>query len=221
MVGSATASAATFAFGAGVATFFSPCAYALLPGYVGYYVSAVDDDGSDEVPIGGALVRGLAAFLGVVVVFAALSVAILAVGRTIEPVLRLLEPVVGVALVALGLAVLLGDGPTVHVSLPERRTSILGFVLFGGGYAVAGAGCVAPLFLAIVFRSLTAPVEQAAVLLTAYTLGFGLLLLGATVAIAVGQQGLLDRLGDHRGLLDAAAGVALVLAGSYQLYAVL
>jgi cytochrome c-type biogenesis protein len=220
MVGSATAGAATFAFGAGVATFFSPCAYALLPGYVGYYVSSVEEPESDA-PVGGALVRGMAAFLGVVVVFATFSAGLLVAGRTIEPLLGLLEPVVGVALLVLGVVVLLGDGPTFHITLPERRASTLGFFVFGAGYAVAGAGCVAPLFLAIVFRSLTAPVGQAAVLLGGYTLGFGLLLLGATVAIAVGRRGLVDRLGEHRGLLDSAAGVALVFAGCYQLYVAL
>ena len=39
------AGTASFALGAGAATFFSPCAYALLPGYVGYYAAAVDERG--------------------------------------------------------------------------------------------------------------------------------------------------------------------------------
>ncbi|MFC4247526.1 cytochrome C biogenesis protein, partial [Natribaculum luteum] len=33
-----------FAFTAGLATFFSPCAYPLLPGYVGFYVSQTDGE---------------------------------------------------------------------------------------------------------------------------------------------------------------------------------
>ena len=47
-----------FAASAGVATFLAPCAYPLLPGYVGYYV------GREEATLAGALSRGLAATLG-------------------------------------------------------------------------------------------------------------------------------------------------------------
>ena len=42
-----------FAFSAGVGTFFAPCAYPLLPGYVSYYLGeTVGGDGGD-VPVGG------------------------------------------------------------------------------------------------------------------------------------------------------------------------
>ena len=217
-MGSETAGAVALAAGAGVATFFSACAYALLPGYVGYYVSAAGDE--DDVPIGGTLLRGLAACLGVVLVFAVLSVGIVLVGRSIEPVLDILEPAVGVALLTLGVAVLAGYDASVHMTLPERRTSLLGFVLFGGGYAVAGAGCVAPLFLAIVLRAVTFPPGQAVLVLGGYAVGFGALLRGATVAIGAGRRGLLDLLGQRRRLLDGAAGAALVVAGAWQLFVV-
>lgn len=214
--GTAVTATATLALGAGVATFFSPCAYALLPGYVGYYVSATTND-PDAVPLGGAVARGIAASLGVVAVFALLAGAILLVGRPMETILTALEPVVGVALIALGLAVVTGRGPTWHTALPQRRTSTGGFVLFGAAYAIAAAGCVAPLFLAIVLRALTYPAGSALVVLGAYAAGFSVLMLAATVAIAVGRNALLERLLDHRDLLETGAGVALILAGIGQL----
>ncbi|WP_396610662.1 hypothetical protein ACH9L7_10500 [Haloferax sp. S1W] len=89
-------------------------------------------------------------------------------------------------------------------------------MLFGGGYAIAAAGCVAPVFLAIVLRAVTFPPGPALVVLSAYTVGFGGLLLGATVAIAVGHRGLLDWLGRRQRYLDAVAGVVLVGAGVWQ-----
>lgn len=48
----------------------------------------------------------------------------------------------------------------------------------------------------------------------AYAVGFGLLTLGATVTIAVDRNALVEWLGSRREVLDAAAGVALVLAGN-------
>lgn len=206
----------SLAFGAGVATFFSPCTYALLPGYVGYYLSAVEDeDGSVLI---GATIRGLSAVGGVAVVFATLAAAVLVARPVVEPAIDVLGPAVGVALVLFGVALFLGRGPTWHVRLPDRRSSVLGFAIFGAVYAVAAAGCVAPLFLAIVLRALTSPPEQAVVVLAAYTAGFGALVLGATLAIAVGVDTLVDRLAGRRALLNRAAGVALVAAGVGQLY---
>lgn len=231
MIGPETASAAALALGAAVATFFSPCAYALLPGYVGYYVSAKEEpigddttaaDGgeSTESLLSGALLRGVAAFFGVISVFAALTVGVLLVGRSIEPVIGMLEPLVGVGLVVLGGAVLLDYSPDRHVSLPQRRSSVGGFAVFGAGYAVAGAGCVAPLFLAIVLKATTLPPVSTVIVLGAYAVGFGGLLVGATVAIAVGRDALFDRLSRHRKAIDTASGVALVAAGGWQLLVV-
>ena len=215
MVDAALVGAAGLALGAGVATFFSPCAYALLPGYVGYYAAAVGD--GEDAPLAGALVRGLAATAGVVAVIGVLAVAVLLLGGAVLAYVDLLEPVVGVALVVLGLLVLAGRGPGWHARLPERRRSVLGFAVFGGGYAVAAAGCVAPLFLAIVVRALTFPPVEALVVLGAYAGGLGVFLLGATVAVAVGHAGAIDRLARHRQLVDRLAGLALVAAGVGQL----
>lgn len=231
MISPETASAAALALGAAVATFFSPCAYALLPGYVGYYVSAseeavgdnaaaVDGGESAESLLPGALLRGMAASFGVVSVFAALTVGVLLVGRSIEPVIGMLEPLVGVGLVVLGGAVLLDYSPDRHVTLPQRRSSVTGFAVFGAGYAVAGAGCVAPLFLAIVLKAATLPPVSTVIVLGAYAVGFGGLLVGATVAIAVGRDALFARMSSHRKTIDTAAGIALVAAGGWQLFVV-
>jgi cytochrome c-type biogenesis protein len=207
---------ATVAFGAGVATFFSPCAYALLPGYVGYYLAA-SEGGKGRSPLVGAALRGLAAVVGVIAVFAGIGLAVLVARPVVRPAIGVLEPVVGVALVAFGVAVLADRGPSWHVSLPARRESVLGFAVFGAVYAVAAAGCVAPFVLAIVAEALTLSAGGAFLVLAAYTVGFAGLLLSATVAIAVGRDALFGRLANRQTLLHRTAGAALVLAGIGQL----
>jgi cytochrome c-type biogenesis protein len=57
----------------------------------------------------------------------------------------------------------------------------------------------------------------ATVVLAAYAVGVGGLLLAATMAIAVGRDALIEWLGDNRTWLDRIAGVALVFAGIGQL----
>jgi cytochrome c-type biogenesis protein len=215
MTGVAVSGYVSVAFGAGVATFFSPCAYALLPGYVGYYASAAADD--DRSVLAGSLLRGLAGLVGVVAVFGLVGLGVVLVRPVVEPAIRVLEPVVGLAFVVLGLAVALGRVPAVHVLLPARRTSIAGFTLFGAAYAVAAAGCVGPFLLAIVVRAVTLPPAAAGTVLGAFVLGFGSVFLAATVAIGVGRDALLSRFGSRNETLVRAAGVLLVLAGLGQL----
>lgn len=209
------ASALGLAGVAGVTTFFSPCAYALLPGYVGFYVSATGERGPT---VSGAALRGLAAAAGAVGVIFGLGLLAASAGDAIRTSLPFLEAGVGVALVAFGVATLLRRGPGWHVRLPDRRASVPGFALFGGLYAVAAAGCVAPVFFGVVVQSLSLPTAGTLAVFLAYAGSLGLLLTAATVAIAVGSDLGLERLGDRPDLLQRAAGVVLVIAGVGQLY---
>lgn len=207
--------AAGLAAGAGVATFFSPCAYALLPGYVGYYVASAGDQ---QPPLSGALLRGGAATGGVVLVFAVLALLAVAVQQSIEAYLPTVELLVGGALVVLGVALVADLGPRPHVTLPERRTTVLGFGGFGALYALAAAGCVAPLFLSIVFQSVALPTAQTVGVLAIYAGTFGALMLATTVLTAVGHGIGVDRVALPTHRLVRIGGGVLVLAGLLQIW---
>jgi len=204
----------TFAVGAGAATFFAPCSYALLPGYVGYYVAAMD---RETAPLSGAVSRGAAAAVGALGTFLLLGGIAAVAGDLIEAVLPVAELAVGVVLVALGIAVLAGKTGSLHVPLPERRSSILGFGLFGAMYALASAACVLPLFLALVVRSLTLSARGTIAVLGAYGGVVATLLLVVTVATAVGRNAGTDRLALGSGRLVSLAGLLLIGAGLGQL----
>jgi cytochrome c-type biogenesis protein len=203
------------ALGAGVLTFFSPCAYALLPGYVGYY--AATQEGNDA-PLGGALVRGLAAGLGVLTVFAVLATVAVAVGNALEPYLFYLEAGVGVALVVFGASVVSGRGFGWHVELPRRRASVAGFAAFGALYAVAAAGCVAPVFVSVVLQSVTYSSFGTLAVLGTYAATFGVLMVGLTVATAVGHGVGVERVGGYGDRVKRVAGVVILAAGALQIY---
>lgn len=204
-----------FAFGAGTATFFAPCVYALLPGYVGYYTAAVD---GDSTPLSGVLVRGLAATAGAVATFAVLSIVALAASTLIEQVIPVVEPLVGVALVGVGFLAVWRGTLSLHVPLPERRASVLGFGLFGALYALAATACVLPLFLAVAIKSVGLSPVGSVLVLAAYAGSFAVLVLAATVAVAIGHDALAGRLAPHGATLTRVAGVVLVVAGVGQVY---
>ncbi|MFB6136530.1 MAG: cytochrome c biogenesis CcdA family protein [Halobacteriaceae archaeon] len=205
-----------FAFGAGVATFFSPCAYPLLPGYVGYYASRTAPD-RDGAPVGGALVRGVAASAGTLAVFGVLLAAVATVGRAAVSNVALLEPVIGLALVALGAATLAGRTPSMSVALPERRASVAGFAAFGVVYAVAAAGCVLPVFAGVVLQALTLPLLGSVAVVGAYATGLVALLMGVTVVTALGVT-VGTSVVRYVDAVVRAAGAVMVAAGLGQLY---
>ncbi len=211
-----------FAFGAGTATFFAPCALPLLPGYVAFFLGREDDDRSRPVAgrIRRALVVSVFASLGFFLVFAALFGVTLALGSRVLGNIALLELAVGPVLVVLGIGMVLGNDwlPTAHVSLPARRRGPAGYLAFGVVYAVAAAGCTGPLFIAIATAGLAAGPATAAGMLGAYAAGMSLLLGVVTVLTALGRDAVLGLLAANTQTVTRLAGVALVGAGLVQLY---
>jgi len=192
-----------FAVGAGVATFFAPCAFPLLPGYVGYFL----ERGGDDSPGAAAA----AAALGSLGAFALVAGAAYALGRRLTSVLPAFEPLVGVALVAFGAATLLGRG-SATVALPSRPDSVVGFGLFGGAYALAAAGCVVPVFLGVVAQALALPPAGATAVLAAYAGAATAPLVGVTLLASAGVDAWRS-LGRYAGALERAAAVVMIVAG--------
>ena len=214
MIDASLASAIGFAVYAGILTFFSPCAYALLPGYVGFYVSRTDGEAS----LGGSLVRGFVAGAGVLIVLGGILGLIFVIGGRMIDSLGYLEPIVGVVLIVLGVLIVLDRAPTLSIQLPERRTGVLGFGLFGAGFAAASAGCVAPVMLAVGSLGLGASTGGGLLIIGSYVGTVTILMIAVTVAAGTGLSAGSGWVMRHRGRLEQLAGVLLILAGLGQLY---
>jgi cytochrome c-type biogenesis protein len=196
-----------FAVGAGVATFFAPCAFPLVPGYVGYFL----ERGGDDAPAAAAA----AAALGSLGAFALVAGSAYALGRQLTSLLPAFEPLVGLALVAFGAATLLGRG-SATVSLPTRPDSVVGFGLFGGAYALAAAGCVVPVFLGVVAQALAFPPAGATAVLAAYAGAATAPLVGVTLLASAGVE-TWRSLGRYAGALERVAAVVMIAAGLGQI----
>jgi len=200
--------AVAFAAGAGLTTFFAPCAFPLLPGYVGFYL------GQDDRP--PALVSGLVAAAGATLALGGIAALVFAFGRRLTAVLPLFEPLIGGVLVVFGLLVLSGRAsPTIQ--LPKRPESLFGFGVFGAVYAVAAAGCVVPVFLGVVAQASSFSSTRGLVVLGAYAGAVAVPLVGVTLLSDAGVNAWRS-LGRYSGRFEQAAGVLLVVAGLGQLY---
>jgi cytochrome c-type biogenesis protein len=217
-----------FAISVGVATFFSPCAVALVPAYVAYF-TATDPEADDRQRGAGlSFVAGLrfgsAAAGGVLLLFAIGSVAIYVLRRRLGAVdsSQLLSTftwagtLVGVGLVVLGVLVLASRAPqlTLPVSAPERRT-VPGMAAFGVVFALASMGCTLPLFFGLIGAALAQPVLTATAMVAAFGLAIAGLLLAVSVALAVAEDRVKPLLGQASRYVKPAGGVLLILAGLY------
>jgi cytochrome c-type biogenesis protein len=218
MLDAALLSTLGFALTAGVFTFFSPCAYPLLPGYVGFYVSQTD---AEESSLGSALGRGLIAGAGVLVTFGLLLGMTFWIGQSVLANATALELLVGVALLGFGVLVLFDLSPSLSVALPKRRSGAVGFGIFGAGYALAAAGCVAPVFLAVLTSALALPTSTAALVIGTYVGTVVLLMVSLTVATGMGLAAGAGRLAAYGDTLRRVAGTVMILAGIGQLYVAL
>lgn len=202
--------AVAFAVSAGVATFFAPCAFPLLPGYVGYYAQR-SGEGSPGLAAAGAAALGSLGALGVIAALA------FALGQRLTSVLPILEPVIGVGLIVFGAAILLKRSPEMHIPLPERPESVVGFGVFGAVYALAAAGCVVPLFLGVIAQAMTLPFASGLVVIGAYAGAVAVPLVGVTLLASAGIETWRD-LGRYTGVVNRVAAVLMILAGFGQLY---
>ena len=146
------------AVAAGTASFFSPCAFTMLPSYIAFAGGGVDTEGKPAV--GSALLAGTAASLGVVTAVSVLGLLLAALGTGVganlsvtgeepSPAARALRLAVGAFVVSMGLvhlldwshrAPLVGRAASWAVRVQPEVGSLRSLYAYGAGYALVGIG---------------------------------------------------------------------------------
>lgn len=236
-----------FAFTAGVFTFFAPCAYPLLPGYVSYYLGQTATEtaspranggvepsaitrsltGTFNLFFGRALARRLARAIvvsllvsaGFFVVYGLLAGIVGIVGVGSLSGISILELIVGGLLIVIGVLMLSGwEPPTPTIRLPQRRRTGSGYFGFGILYAAAAAGCTAPIFIAVALKALAGGLTLSFLTFGAYAAGMSVLMMSLTILTALGRDKVLTWFSGRTELIYRTAGGLLILAGVVQIY---
>ncbi len=181
------------AFLAGLASFLSPCVFALVPAYVGYLSGrslAVAGEGAQHTNRWETFSHGLAFVLGFSVVFVLLGVATSALGGMLYNIRDWLAKIGGVIVVLFGLHML----GIIHISFleydlrpnstPDRSRGYLSSGLMGVFFSAGWSPCVGPVLGAILTLALNrGSVSQGAALLSAYSAGLAVPFLFASVGV--------------------------------------
>ncbi|VAW39895.1 hypothetical protein MNBD_CHLOROFLEXI01-136 [hydrothermal vent metagenome] len=228
---------------AGVASFFSPCAFPLLPSYLSFYYTA----GAEEVAqsektldIGRGLKLGLASALGVMSFALVLGVIIALLGAGAgkslsisgaEPnqFVRTFRGVVGVALLGLGIFQLTGRtlkpkfaDTFAYQTRPQqngRRGAATTLYLYGLGYNAAGMGCTGPILAGLMLVALTSGGFTSALTAFAiFALTMGLLMLAISILVAASRQNLINNLKAATPKIKWVSSILLIIVGLFNIY---
>lgn len=213
---------------AGMAAFFSPCVFPLLPAYVTNDLGLRAGMGNR---LGRSLILGGAAALGVIAVNLAIGAVIAALGqaapfqpdpRKDPPGVLMVRTLAGVAIVGLGALTLTGRsvaaGLLARVA-PSPAMTPGGFrsmFWYGFLYNAAGIGCTGPILLSVMLFAITAG-SAAAVLeaFATFSLTMGALMVAITVLAGLSQSLMVQRLRLATPFLHRFGGVVMILVGGY------
>lgn len=208
------------AFLAGLASFLSPCVFALVPAYIGYLggrtvASARGGQANQWV----AFSHGVAFVLGFSMVFIALGVATSALGGLLYDSKVWLARIGGVVVIIFGLHMtgilripFLEYDLRPH-STPDRKRGYLASFLMGVFFSAGWAPCVGPILGAILTLSFSGgSVLQGVILLSAYSAGLAIPFLIASLEIGLVTT-VLQRYGKVMHYVEVGMGVVLIIVG--------
>ena len=196
------------AFLAGLVSCLSPCVLPVIPVFTAYVSGTSRSSGSS-----GARLRGAGFLLGFAGLFVILWVSLGLVGFALFDQVPILRPLAGVAIIALGLATMLGWRPMLAGGSFGGATSFGGSALFGAGIAIGWTPCIGPTLGAIVTMAAASDTVWAgAALLVAYA--FGMAIPFVVVGLGISRFGWLRRfLNRHERAFRIASGSLIVVVG--------
>jgi cytochrome c biogenesis protein CcdA len=209
------------AFTAGMVATFNPCGFALLPAYIGAFVTGDEVTERTDLRVIRAIVVAAAVSAGFVIVFAAVGLIIDSLASEARRQLPWVTIIVGGLLVVAGIATFAGWKPTIAIrglSLTSGRTGAGAMVGYGATYAIASLSCTIGPFLAVTGTALSrSPLEGIATYVT-YALGMGIVILALSIASALAHGAVVNHMRRLSRIAPRVGGVLMILAGVYAIW---
>jgi cytochrome c-type biogenesis protein len=211
------------AFIAGLASFLSPCVFALVPAYIGYLGGRATGGESNETNRWITFTHGLAFVIGFSLVFVALGAAASLIGRFTYDFRFALTKIGGIVIIIFGLHMIgvfrikFFEYDTRIQQLPDRKWGYLSSAFMGVIFSAGWSPCVGPVLGAILTLSLNGgSISQGVSLLSAYSAGLAIPFLIA--ALGVGWvSNILRKYGKVTHYVEIGMGVLLVIVGIFLL----
>ncbi len=215
-----------YAFGAGMVASVNPCGFLLLPSYISYHLGTEEAGYYQHSTLQRALhalVLGLTATAGFIMVFTAVGLVLAAGGQWLVNVFPYGGAATGMAMIALGAWLLvthrtLGIDAATRIAVPPGR-NLRNVFLFGIGYAIGSLGCTLPIFLVVVGSALASRgFLNSLGQFVSYSLGMGIILITVTMGAALFRGGVAKVLRKAMPHIHRLSAFFLIGAGAYMVY---
>lgn len=209
-----------YSFLLGVMAAVNPCGFVLLPTYLVYYlgIELSRDSETSVATLRRSLTVGASVSAGFIGLFLVVGIISRAFTTVIRDNAKYAALVIGIALIAMGVAMLRGWKPPIaqpDVSV-ERKRTVWNMVLFGVVYAIASIGCTIGLLISVILGSVNRNgFASGVVSIVLYGAGMGLLVTSLTVALAFARVGLVGALKRSLRWFDRVSAVFVLLTGLY------
>jgi len=228
---------------AGIASFFNPCAFPILPGYLAqYYVSAPQKE-ERRLPaeasaqagsrLGVILFYGFVAAIGVIVFNIFLGAIVGGLGTGFANSLGLSGPepniyirwfrgIVGVFLILLGYSHATGRGVNFArlghwiPRYEQSKSPTRNFFYYGFFYPLIGIGCGGPILAALsLFALASGGFLSALSAFLIYSAVMAVLMIAVSLLVGLSREGLLRIVGNSASAIKKTSGVILLLVGAF------
>lgn len=214
-----------FSFIAGLVAFFAPCSFAILPGYVTYYISKYSKEDKEKRLAKNAIqgfIFGLIASIGFFTVFGLAGFGVIAIGQFIKRFIPWIAISTGIILISIGIFMFFGKD-FLFFQPPKfkflQKNERFGIYIFGIAYAIGSLGCVFPIFLSIVIQGIASKsILEGAYTILAYVFGMSIVMISITTVTFATKYLILRRLDGILPYVRKLSAVVLVFAGIYMIY---
>ncbi len=217
-----------FAYAVGAASAVNPCGFAMLPAYLGLYVSGGNQDQDRRQPVrlvSRAVMVGLSVSIGFVALFGAVGL-VLAFGSQAVVVAALPWVGLAVGVLLIGAGAYMAGGGKIYTSLAQRaaarigdpgQLNVPGYALFGVSYGLASLSCTLPLFLAVlgVGAGLSSGFLDTLGQFLLYAAGMGSVIMALTLGMAVARSVLIRWTRAALPYVGVVGAWLMVVAGTY------
>ncbi len=234
MQGGATFGLLFVAVVAGVASFFNPCSFTVLPAYLAQYYTT-EEPGEEANNNKRILLSGLIAALGVTVfnillgsligiLGAAFGQSLGLAGEEPSSFVRWLRGIIGGLLLILGFSHTTGRGISFYslelffqrIGLDKPQNPFVKMFSYGFGYTLLGIGCGGPILAGLsVFALSQGGFSQALLAFVVYSLVMALLMVLVSTLVAFSKESLLKDLGKSVMVIKRFSGIFLILVGLF------
>lgn len=205
------------AFGAGVASFLSPCVLPMVPGYLAA-VTGTSPGTSEHRVDARVLIRAGLFVATFSAIFVMLGLGATAAGSFLRDNKPLLDKIAGIVIIVMGL-LFLGSVFFLRLNREYRPHGLIeragrgGPIVAGAAFAIAWTPCVGPTLAAILgLASTSSGTGRGALLLGFYSAGLAVPFLFSAVAFNAAQRSFAF-FKRHYALLQATSGAVLVVIG--------